>query len=128
MEVKEVLDRTAFEVFSNDPQTLSFRQSRTKLGTELTDALRFIFALASGTEKLSFESVTKAQNCLLHALQIEHALNAQCAEIKGHEQVIAKIKSDWSKSLEAALSYMHKVNNWVSTVQGNGQSAVLEKL
>lgn len=128
MEVKEVLDRAAFEVFSNDPQTLSFRQSRTKLGTDLTDALRFIFALASGSEKLSFESVTKAQDCLLHALQMEHALNAKCAEINGHEQVIAKIKSDWSQNLESALSYMHKVNNWVTTVQGNGQNAALEKL
>ena len=124
----EMLDRSAFEAFSNDPQTLPFRQSRTKLGTEMTDALQYISALAGGFQMLSFEAVKKAQDCLLHALQMEHALNAKCAEINGHEQVIAKIKSDWRQNLEAALSYMHKVNNWVTTVQGNGQSAALEKL
>lgn len=128
MDVIDVLDRPSFENFSNDAETLPFRQSRINLEAEMTKVLQFISKLEACSEKLNFESVTQAQNCLLQALQIEHALNAQCAKIKGHEKVTAKLKSGWSKNLEAALSYMHKVNNWVTTVQGNGQSAALEKL
>lgn len=119
----EVTDRSLFEAFTADEKTLPLRKLRGTLETRFDEGLQLVHKLANGDEPLTFNSIVEAKNGLLRAFQVEYAIKVACAKINGHDQAVAKIKSNLDEKLTKAVTYMNEVNRWVSRIEGTGPSA-----
>ncbi|RMQ63398.1 hypothetical protein [Pseudomonas savastanoi] len=69
-----------------------------------------------------------AKNALLRALQIQYAINVACDKVSGHDEVIAKIKSNIDEKIQKSVAYVNHANRWVAMIEGTGPRHSQEKL
>lgn len=124
----ETPDRSLYDTFQADQRTQSLRALRSTLETKIDEHFSVVRLLASADEQLSFESLHAAKNALLRALQIQYAINVACDKVSGHDEVIAKIKSNIDEKIQKSVAYVNHANRWVAMIEGTGPSKSQEKL